>query len=104
MLKGKRTTERYARAVVEACEDFVDLRRVRERFHCSGGYIYSVVYRHLELKQRTRRRDWPERVGIDEHFFRRGKILGEKQFVTMVVDQSKGRLLRANAALTQRRR
>ncbi|MCG8670818.1 MAG: ISL3 family transposase, partial [Pseudomonadales bacterium] len=93
VLKGKRTTERYARAVKESCEDFVDLKRVRERFRCSGGYVYSVLYRHLELKQRMRRRDWPERVGIDEHFFRRGQVLGSREFVTMVVDQSKGRLL-----------
>lgn len=93
VLKGKRTTERYARAVQRACEDFVDLKRVRRRLGCSGGYVYSALYRHLELKQRTRRQDWPERIGIDEHFFRRGKYLGERQFVTMVVDQTGGRLL-----------
>jgi len=93
VLKGKRTTERYAKAVQAACEDFVDLKRVRRRFRCSGGYVYNVLYRHLELKLRMRRRDWPERVGIDEHFFRRGEVLGSREFVTMIVDQSNGRLL-----------
>jgi len=93
IIKGKRTTERYARAVQEACDDYVDLKTVRQRFRCSGGYLYSVLYRHLELKLRQRRSDWPERVGIDEHFFKRGKGFERRRFVTMIVDQSGGRLL-----------
>ena len=93
IIKGKRTTERYARAVQQACEEYVDLKTVRTRFRCSGGYLYSVLYRHLELKLRMRRQDWPERVGLDEHFFKRGKGFERRQFVTMVVDQSAGRLL-----------
>jgi transposase len=93
IIKGKRTTERYARAVQQACEEYVDLKTVRRRFRCSGGYLYSVLYRHLELNQRMRRRDWPERVGLDEHFFKRGKGFEKRQFVTMVVDQTGGRLL-----------
>jgi transposase len=91
--KGHRTTERFARAVLTACEDFVDLKRVRARFRCSGGYVYSALYRHLELKRRTRLYPWPERVGIDEHYFRRDKRLDVREFVTMVVDHSNGRLL-----------
>jgi len=93
VIKGKRTSERYARAVQQACEEYVDLKTVRRRFRCSGGYLYSVLYRHLELNQRMRRRDWPERVGLDEHFFKRGKGFEKRQFVTMVVDQTGGRLL-----------
>jgi len=93
VIKGKRTSERYARAVQQACEEYVDLKTVRRRFRCSGGYLYSTLYRHLELKQRMRRRDWPERVGLDEHFFKRGKGFEKRQFVTMVVDQTGGRLL-----------
>src|SRR5690606_18733199 len=93
IIKGKRTTERYAKAVQIACEEFVDLKKVRERFRCSGGYVYSVLYRHLELELRKRRPDWPERIGLDEHFFKRGKGFEKRQFVTMVVDQSGGRLL-----------
>ena len=93
IIKGKRTTERYARAVQEACDDYVDLKTVRERFRCSGGYLYQVLYRHLELKLRQKRTDWPERVGIDEHFFKRGKGFERRRFVTMVVDQTNGRLI-----------
>jgi transposase len=93
IIKGKRTTERYARAVQQACDEYVDLKTVRTRFRCSGGYLYNVLYRHLELKLRMRRQDWPERIGLDEHFFKRGKGFEKRQFVTMVVDQSAGRLL-----------
>ena len=93
IIKGKRTTERFAKAVQVACEDYVDLKKVRERFRCSGGYVYSVLYRHIELNLRKNRTSWPERVGIDEHFFKRGKGFERRRFVTMVVDQSGGRLL-----------
>jgi transposase len=93
VVKGHRTTERYCRAVVAACEDYVDLKTVRARFRCSGGFVYSALYRHLELKRRTRLYEWPERVGIDEHYFRRNKQLDVREFVTMVVDHSNGRLL-----------
>jgi transposase len=93
IIKGKRTTERYARAVQQACDDYVDLKTVRERFKCSGGYLYQALYRHLERKLRERRTDWPERVGIDEHFFKRGKGFERRRFVTMVVDQTNGRLI-----------
>lgn len=93
IIKGKRTTERYAKAVQIACEDYVDLSTVRKRFRCSGGYVYSVLYRHLELNLRKARTDWPERVGIDEHFFKRGKGFERRRFVTMVVDQTGGRLM-----------
>ena len=56
-------------------------------------YVYTALYRHLELKRCTRLYSWPERVGIDEHYFRRDKRLDVREFVTMVVDHSNGRLL-----------
>jgi transposase len=93
VLKGKRTTERYASAVQRACENYIDLKRVRDHFRCSGGYLYEALYRHLKKKLRQKRQDWPERVGIDEHFFKRGKGFERRRFVTMVVDQTNGRLI-----------
>lgn len=69
VIKGKRTTERYAKAVQIPCEDYVDLKKVRERFRCSGGYVYSVLYRHVELNLHAKRSGWPERIGLDEHVF-----------------------------------
>jgi transposase len=94
IIKGKRTTERYARAVQEACDEYVDLKQVRRRFRCSAGYLYATYYRHLELKQRMRQGvEWGERVALDEHSFKRGNVRGRRRFVTMVVDESRKRLL-----------
>lgn len=85
--KGFRHTERYARTVMLACERYIDLKRVRDDFKCSGGWLYSALYRQLELERRKRLYPWPTKVGIDEHFFRRGKA-GFRDFVTVIVDQN----------------
>jgi transposase len=90
--KGFRHTERYARAVMHACERYVDLKRVRDDFKCSGGWLYSALYRHLELERRKRLYPWPPKIGIDEHFFRRGKM-GFRDFVSVIVDQKNHRLM-----------
>jgi transposase len=75
-----------------ACERYVDLKRVRQDFKCSGGWLYGNLYRHLALEQRKRRYPWPKRIGIDEHFFRRGKD-GFRDFVSVIVDQKNHRLM-----------
>jgi transposase len=90
--KGFRHTERYGRAVMQACERYVDLKQVRRDFRCSAGWLYATLYRHLELERRKRLYDWPAKVGIDEHFFRRGKD-GFRDFVTVIVDQKNHRLM-----------
>jgi len=90
--RGFRHTERYGRAVMQACERYVDLKRVRQDFKCSGGWLYTNLYRHLDLERRKRLYPWPTRVGIDEHFFRRGKD-GFRYFVSVIVDQKNRRLM-----------
>ena len=90
--KGFRHTERYGRSVMLACERYSDLKRVRQDFKCSGGWLYANLYRHLALEQRKRRYPWPKRIGIDEHFFRRGKD-GFRDFVSVIVDQKNHRLM-----------
>lgn len=86
--KGYRTTERYRRAIRQACEDYADLSRVRRRLGCSAGLLYRVFYEQLELEVRKRRRPWPEKVGLDEHYFKRKRgQFDPRGFVTMVVDQ-----------------
>lgn len=90
--KGFRHTERYGRAAMQACERYSDLKQVRRDLRCSAGWLYSALYRHLELERRKRLYPWPSKVGIDEHFFRRGKG-GFRDFVTVVVDQKKHRLM-----------
>src|ERR1043165_101520 len=89
--KGYRTTERYQRSVLWACENFSDLTRVRRAYRCSSGYLYRALYTQLELDRRKRLYPWPAVVGLDEHFFRRGKG-GFRQFVSMVVDYKNRRL------------
>jgi len=88
--KGYRTTERFRRQLLWACENFSDLSRVRRAFHCSSGYVYKALYAQLELERRKRLYPWPKVIGIDEHYFRRRR--GFRSFVTMVVDYQHPRL------------
>lgn len=90
--KGFRHTRRYAYAALRACERYSDLVHVRRDFKCSAGWLYSTLYEQLELERRKRLYPWPVKVGIDEHFFRRGKD-GFRDFVTVVVDQKNHRLM-----------
>jgi transposase len=90
VLKGYRTTERFRRSLLWACENFSDLTQVRRAYRCSSGYLYTALYRQLELQRRKRLYTWPAIVGLDEHFFRRTR--GFRSFVTMVVDYQNRRL------------
>lgn len=90
ILKGYRSTERFRRSLLWACENFSDLTQVRRAYHCSSGYVYGALYRQLELERRKRLYPWPAVVGLDEHFFRRRR--GFRNFVTMVVDFPNRRL------------
>ena len=38
ILKGYRSTERYRRSLLWACENFSDLTQVRRAYRCSSGY------------------------------------------------------------------
>ena len=89
--KGYKTTERYRRSLLWACENFSDLSRVRRAYGCSSGYVYRALYAQLELERRQRLYPWPSVIGLDEHFFRRGRG-GFRQFVSMVVDYKNRRL------------
>jgi transposase len=85
--KGARTTERYCREVLWACENFTDLSAVRRAYRCSGGFLYSNLYRMLELRRRRLLSyPWPKVLGIDEHFFRRDRRYGGREFVSVIVD------------------
>jgi transposase len=91
--KGYRTTERYRRRLLWACEHFSDLKSVRRTYRCSSGLLHRVLYEQLELKRRTRLYPWPEKVGIDEHLFKHDFRLEQRRFVTMVVDHKNKRLM-----------
>jgi transposase len=90
--KGFRHTERFGRVVLHACETYSDLSNVRRDFKCSAGWLYSALYRHLELERRKRTYPWPKVVGLDEHCFGRRKPLAPREFVSMIVDVKNRRL------------
>ena len=91
--KRARHTERYGRAILRACERYSDLKRVRRDFRCSAGFLYTALYRHLELERRKRLYPWPDVIGLDEDFFGRNKRLRTRDFVSMVVDFRGKRLM-----------
>jgi transposase len=88
----RRSTQRFRKAVAQACGRMSDLSTV-SRFHgVSHGFAYQVCYEQLEvkLKEHQSRSQWPEVLGLDEHFFRR--IRGRTEFVTMITDLKKKRV------------
>ncbi len=90
IMPGMRTTQRYRRSILWACENFSDLTKVRKAYKCSSALVYRILFEQLELKLREYRYPWPSRIGIDEHFFSRSK--GYKCFATVITDMNKKRL------------
>lgn len=85
--KGKRHTERYARSILWACENFSDLSQVRRAYACSADFLYRIYYRKLAEKVREKLNyDWGKTIGIDEHAFQKARYAAPTQFVTMIVD------------------
>lgn len=89
--KGKRTTERYRRGLLWACENLQDLAKVRVSYRCSTWMIYQTLKEHLNLKVKEEiNYPWPSTIGIDEHFFSRSK--GYREFATVLVDYNHRRV------------
>lgn len=82
--KGQRTTHRFRRSVLWACENFIDLERVQRAYRVSAGYVFKTLYDELELKLRQRLYPWPSTIGIDEHSFRR--TFGRTEFASLIID------------------
>jgi transposase len=89
--KRHRTTQRYRRDVLWACENFSDLKRVRRKYRCSSGFIYKTLYEQLQLRLKAKLNyEWPSTIGVDEHFFTRRR--GRAEFVTVFTDYKNKRL------------
>ena len=89
--KGYRTTHRYRRDVLWACENFSDLKRVRRKYRCSSGFIYKTLYEQLHSRLKAKLNyEWPTTIGVDEHFFTRRR--GRAEFVTVFTDYNNKRL------------
>jgi transposase len=90
--KGKRTTERYRRNLLWACENFGDLTKVKKAYRCSNWLVYQTLYEHLKINlKRHINYPWPKTIGIDEHFFSRRN--GYREFATVVVDYNHKRVM-----------
>lgn len=83
----RKTTQRFRKSVAQACGRMSDLSMVSRVYNVSHGFAYKVYYEQVEVKLREfrNRNQWPEALGIDEHFFRRVKGKGT-EFVTMLTD------------------
>jgi len=90
--KGHRTTSRYRRHVLWACENFTDLKAVKKHVRCSTSSLYRIYYQELDLNLRKRRYPWPKVIGIDEHKFKRDPRGGWPVFATNIVDHNNKRI------------
>ena len=82
----RRSTQRFRKAVAQACGRMTDIATV-SRFHSvSHGFAYQVYYEQVatKIREHKSRSHWPEVLGVDEHFFRRKN--GVTEFVTMFTD------------------
>lgn len=87
----RRSTQRFRKSVLEACDNYVNLSRVAHKFKCSSHFVHQIFYEQLEIKLRERKgAHWPEVLGVDEHFFSRSK--GFTEFVTVFSDMRGKRL------------
>lgn len=82
----RRSTQRFRKCVAQSCGRMTDLSTVSRFYNVSHGFAYSVYYEQVEIKLREHqsRNQWPEVVGLDEHFFRRKNRITE--FVSVFTD------------------
>lgn len=93
ILPKRRSTQRFRKAVLYACENYVSLSNVCKYMKCSSSLIYKALYEQLELRRRTRIYPWPAVIGIDEISFRRNKKFGHTEYATVVVDIKNRRVI-----------
>ena len=94
VLPGKRTTQRFKLALLDASEKFHSMKLVREEFKVSSDFVYRARYEQLQLKERERQyTHWPEKIGLDEHAAGKDPTFKRTRFVTLLVNQKKGRLM-----------
>jgi transposase len=102
VIPGRRTTQRFRLAVMEACERYTDLSSVRKEFRVSSHFIYDAYYERLKLNLREREgAPWPAMIGMDEHAYGKNKEFRRTQFVTTIVDHGKGKMFEAIIGKTQ---
>lgn len=102
VLAGRRTTQRFRVEVMQACEKYTDLSRVRREYRVSSHFVYDAYYERLRLRMREREgAPWPTMIGIDEHAYGKNKEKRRTQFVTTIVNHGKGKMFEAVIGKTQ---
>jgi len=102
ILPKRRTTQRFRAAVMEACEKYTDLSRVKREFKISYHFLYSAYYERLRLKLREKTNaPWPSAIGIDEHAYGKRRDIRATQFVSVIVNHNKGKVFDAVFGKTQ---
>jgi transposase len=102
VLPRRRTTQRFRRAVMEACERYTDLKRVREDFQVSYHFLYSAYYERVKLNLREREgAPWPSAIGIDEHSYGKNRETRSTQFVSVIVNHNRKKMFEAVLGKTQ---
>jgi len=102
VLKGRRTTQRFRLAVMQACEKYSDLTQVKKDFRVSYHFIYEAYYEKLRLRLNERRNaPWPSKIGIDEHSYGKDRENRRTQFVTIIVNHNQGKMFEACFGKTQ---
>ena len=94
ILPGRRTTQRFKLAILNACEKYRSMKLVRDEFGVSSDFVYRARYEQLELRARKHQyQNYPKTLGLDEHGIGKCPQFGTKRFVTMIVDQKARRLI-----------
>jgi transposase len=102
ILPGRRTTQRFRLAVMQACERYTDLNSVRREFRVSSHFVYDAYYERLRLNLREKEgRSWPAKIGMDEHAYGKKRERRCTQFVTTIVDHDRGKMFEAVIGKTQ---
>lgn len=91
ILPKRKTSQRFRRSVLWACENFSCMKQVQKEYRCSSGFLYKILYEQLSLQiHRHINYPWPKIIGIDEHFFsRKGH---KRHFATVFTDIKNKRL------------
>lgn len=102
VIQGRRTTQRFREAVMEACEKYSNLKAVRDDFRISFCFLYSAYYELLKLRRRmTENAPWPKHIGVDEHSFGKNKKTRRTQFVSLIVNHNKEKVFEVVKGKTQ---
>ncbi len=87
----RRTTQQFRKWIRKCCDSFATLKEVGFQNFCSQGFVYNAYYEQLEVKTRElKTKQWPQVMGVDEHFFTRRR--GYPEYVTVFVDLKKRKL------------